>query len=252
MKEKYFPTGSFLSASVGRNSSYAWRSIIQAREVLEKEMVLRVGNGESIDVWRDRWLPNPPSNKIHSPVGLLDSKSTVSNLINQSIGEWDYPLIQTSFAKFEADSICSLPLCSLNQPDRLIWSGTQHGCFTVRSAYHMEMTNRSQSRGECSYARDQTAVWKTIWSLGVSVVVKNFAWKVGNNLLPTKELLVQRHIGQDPYCPFCLLSTESICHILWECPSCCGCMAGLHLHNSEVDIARQSWHGFPPTDYCQT
>jgi hypothetical protein len=143
----------------------------------------------------------------------------VSTLIDNSTGRWDYPLIQANFVRAEADKIYSLPLSTLNQPDRLIWSGTHNKCFTVRSAYHMELTNRSLMEGECSSAAEQQGVWNTIWSLDVPEVVKNFAWKLGNNLLPTKERLVQRYIGQDLFFPFCLIHTESACHIMWECPS---------------------------------
>lgn len=120
MREKYFPIGSFLKASLGKAPSYAWRSIHQARELLDRGLVWRVENGEKIVIWGDRWLLNPPSNKVYSSTGQLDKKSTVSTLIDHSTNRWDYPLIQASFVKAEADKICSLPLSTPNQPDRLI------------------------------------------------------------------------------------------------------------------------------------
>jgi len=54
LKEKFFPNGSFLEAQLGRHPSFAWRSISQAREVLESGLVWRVGNGEKISEWGDR------------------------------------------------------------------------------------------------------------------------------------------------------------------------------------------------------
>lgn len=33
-KDKYYPSGSFMEASIGRRPSYTWRSICQARDVL--------------------------------------------------------------------------------------------------------------------------------------------------------------------------------------------------------------------------
>jgi hypothetical protein len=163
---------------------------------------------------------------IHSNIGHLAPETSVSSLIDYSTGAWNYSLIQSSFVKFEADLIRSLSLCSLNQPDRLIWSGTTHRCFTVRSAYHLEMTSRSQSRGECSNVGDNMTVWNIIWRLGIPAAVKNFAWKVGNDILPMNELFVRRKIGYDPFCLFCLLCTESICHFfpssmaVWQECSC--------------------------------
>jgi hypothetical protein len=46
--------------------------------------------------------------------------------------------------------------------------------------------------------------------------VKNFVWKVGHNLLPTKENLHIKHVMQDPLCPVCQMETESVGHILWS------------------------------------
>jgi hypothetical protein len=69
MREKYFPSGSFLTAPLGKAPSFAWQSIHQARKLLDRGLVWRVGNGEKIAIWGDRWLPNPPSNKVHSSTG---------------------------------------------------------------------------------------------------------------------------------------------------------------------------------------
>jgi hypothetical protein len=69
LKEKYFPSGSFLSATIGRRPSYAWRSICQARKVLEDGLLWRVGNGESIRIWDDKWLHSSFSHKVHTQLG---------------------------------------------------------------------------------------------------------------------------------------------------------------------------------------
>jgi hypothetical protein len=50
LREKYFPHGSFLQVQLGSRPSYAWRSIFQAREVLEGGLVWRVGNREKIKI----------------------------------------------------------------------------------------------------------------------------------------------------------------------------------------------------------
>jgi hypothetical protein len=60
LKAKYFPHGDFLSAKLGRRPSYAWRSILNAKDVLEAGLVWQVGNGEKIKIWRDKWLPSSP------------------------------------------------------------------------------------------------------------------------------------------------------------------------------------------------
>jgi len=39
IKDKYFPRGSFLSATLGHNPYFAWRSILKARPVLENGLI---------------------------------------------------------------------------------------------------------------------------------------------------------------------------------------------------------------------
>jgi hypothetical protein len=53
-------------------------------------------------------------------------------------------------------------------------------------------------------------------------VVKLFAWKVANDLLPTKEKLFKRHIVQDIVYPICLQGTEDLYHSLWSYKSFMG------------------------------
>jgi len=38
----------------------------------------------------------------------------------------------------------------MNQEDKLVWQGSKNGCFSVRSAYHLEMDRRVQDTGEAS------------------------------------------------------------------------------------------------------
>ena len=47
---KYFPNSSILEAPIHPYYSFAWRSILQARDVINNGAVWRVGNGESIKI----------------------------------------------------------------------------------------------------------------------------------------------------------------------------------------------------------
>ena len=63
---KYILTGNILEAHVHPKCSYAWRSILQARNVINQGEIWRVGNGHLIDVWNHNWQPNPAYCKIIS------------------------------------------------------------------------------------------------------------------------------------------------------------------------------------------
>ncbi|KAM1492939.1 hypothetical protein ACFX10_024781 [Malus domestica] len=68
LKAQYFLTVSFWEAPVPRTSLYYCSSILKAREVLVRGSRWVVGNDESIKVWKERWLPRPPSFKVQSPI----------------------------------------------------------------------------------------------------------------------------------------------------------------------------------------
>ncbi|XP_042942878.1 uncharacterized protein LOC122277061 [Carya illinoinensis] len=44
-------------------------------------------------------------------------------------------------------------------------------------------------------------------------------WKVGNDLLATKWNIFKRKILDDPLCPICQIDTETVMHLLWQCPA---------------------------------
>lgn len=51
-------------------------------------MVWRVGDGRSIKIWHDKWLPVQTSNKVQSQVKILDSDARVSEIIEEETRQW--------------------------------------------------------------------------------------------------------------------------------------------------------------------
>ena len=56
IKAKYFPQGNFLSAQLGLNPSYNWRSIWSAQSILGRGCRWHIRDGSSVSVWQDPWL----------------------------------------------------------------------------------------------------------------------------------------------------------------------------------------------------
>lgn len=69
LKAKYFPNTSLLSAKLKDGCSYTWRSIMQGVEVLRDGVIWRVGNGQSINIWEDLWVPRDMTRKPITPRG---------------------------------------------------------------------------------------------------------------------------------------------------------------------------------------
>ncbi|CAL2256681.1 unnamed protein product [Prunus armeniaca] len=75
-KARYFPTSSFLQAELGSSLSLIWRALLWGRDVLHDGFVGRVGNGNSIRVFHNKWIPNPFTFKKLMNNGLnWDAKS---------------------------------------------------------------------------------------------------------------------------------------------------------------------------------
>jgi hypothetical protein len=219
LKAKYFPHGSFLISEVGTRPSFVWRSLLSAKELLIEGLVWRIGDGKSIKIWQDRWLPTPISYSVQSPPRLVPDDSTVAMLIDSEMCGWKEDLITEIFSPEEARVVASIPLCPTLPPDRLVWRVTKSGVFSVRSAYHMGMEIKKRKNGCTSKAEDRHNVWSTLWSLGVPNTMKIFLWRACNDLLPTKCNLFRRNIVKDNNCPCCLRERESGLHALWTCPA---------------------------------
>lgn len=217
MKAKYYPHQGFLEARLGGRPSFAWRSILNSRELLQEGLIWQVGNGESIHIWHDPWVSNQISRKIQTPPQILPSEALVSSLIDSTTHWWNIPLIQEVFWPEEASRICSMAISPLGQSDRLVWQGTSNGVFSVRSAYHLAKTRFMQNQGETSAVSQTRRIWNSIWQLQVPGPVKMFLWRVCTNSLPTCVNLHRRKIVPDPLCPLCGLFPETTGHALWSC-----------------------------------
>ena len=65
-KAKFFLSGDIFSAQV-KLGSYAWRSILKARYLIAEGARYRVGNGQTVQIYQDYWLPGDGSSKVISP-----------------------------------------------------------------------------------------------------------------------------------------------------------------------------------------
>ena len=221
-KAKYFPFGDILDAKLGSNPSYAWRSIYNSLEVIRKGVRWRVGNGKMIHIWEDKWLPNPTTYKVCSPLQDIGDFPMVSLLIDEETRHWKVGMVKRFFLPFEAETILNIPL-NYNLPeDSIIWLGNKRGVFTVRNAYYVALPIVENSEeGECSSGDSRTRLWKKVWQLKLPVKVRIFAWKACMDGLPTKLKLAKRGLNVGVECPLCEKAVESSSHALIYCNKVC-------------------------------
>ena len=82
-KAKYFPGCGFMEAGIEYRASYAWRSIASARGVLKLGLSWHIGNGESVRITEDTWLPMRLPESPNSIRDILDKNERVSTLIKR-------------------------------------------------------------------------------------------------------------------------------------------------------------------------
>ena len=92
-----------MEAREGYEGLYAWRSILKGREVIRQGAKWRVGNGESIKLWGNKWLPSLQSPSFQSPFTAELENVTVSSLINPLTRQWNIQLLPNLFNQMEAD-----------------------------------------------------------------------------------------------------------------------------------------------------
>lgn len=89
MKAKDFPKGDFLSAKLGANPSYMWRSILASQDIVRKGCRRKIGDGKRKDIWKIPWLPSAENGFMTTIMpGELEG-SMVSGLIEIGQKQWD-------------------------------------------------------------------------------------------------------------------------------------------------------------------
>jgi hypothetical protein len=217
-KAKFFPRGTIMEARCPTSASFAWKSIFQARHVIRRGARWRVGNGNSIRVWHDRWIPIPSAGVPVTPPNELPEDAYVSSLIQVGTGLWNKEMVERIFIPSEASLILSTTLSSRAPNDLLIWGGEKSGKYSVRSAYRILATIDLDGNPGCSTSEYWRMFWKKIWSVQVPFKSRNFLWRVCIDALPTLVKLQCRTIISTACCSFCLAEDEDILHALWTCP----------------------------------
>ena len=121
LKAKYFPDSNFLEAQLGKNPSYTWRSLVDARGVLHRGLRWNIGNGQKAKIWTDRWIPTLNSFMVISPRPQNAENELVKTLLDRDLGRWNTSAVRNNFLPYEAMTILSIRSVKICQ--MIPWSG---------------------------------------------------------------------------------------------------------------------------------
>ncbi|KAK1568237.1 hypothetical protein Q3G72_022047 [Acer saccharum] len=211
---KYFNKGDVLTAPIKNGNSYIWRSLVWGRSLLLKGLRWRVGNGRSIRVFHDPWLPRPSTFRPISSDPGFDLR--VSDLIARNHMDWDHSKLNQFLLPIDRSIVTSIPISTSGGQDFLSWHYDKAGRYSVKSGYRLAILETiRESSSNVSLTKKW---WNTLWRLNIPPKVRVFMWRACLNALPSLTNLWSRKVVEERSCVRCLSAIESSEHALFWCP----------------------------------
>ena len=176
----------------------------------------RIGDGKSVLIRGDKWLPELHSSRVVSPQKNLHD-TRVCALIDEENGKWKEDRILNEFAPYKAAAILGLPLSSTQAKDKLIWLATRNGQYSTKSAYQLLSNEEAVKAPSPSNTAANKQFWLDIWLLNLPNKICHFLWRAANDSLPTKLNLLKRNITANSMCDRYSCEIKDTIHALWDC-----------------------------------
>ncbi|CAL1355512.1 unnamed protein product [Linum trigynum] len=211
MKDKYGRRRNGLEMlRPSQGSSFAWRSMTKASDLLKRGLAWNIHNGKGTNFWKDVWcLQVPLIDVAVQPIPEEMLADPVASYVDED-GRWDVDRLKTWLTEEALNKVTAVAVDPLSTTeDTLFWSAAENGLFSAKSAYLM------------AYPRQlvhNESFWKKIWRLHVPERVCCFTWLVALGKIATNVLRFSRKCADSPDCHRCNGIPETILHILRDCP----------------------------------
>ncbi|XP_022894149.1 uncharacterized protein LOC111408641 [Olea europaea var. sylvestris] len=168
MGARYFPKVNILKASIRSNPSYAWCGIWKAKNLLIQGRRWVVGDGHTIHILNDNWIPGV-KNLSRDLVNDLQHhnqqlESPVASLIDLNLKWWNLTKLRALFNPKIVEAILKLHPSPLGEKDFWLWEHEKIGLYFVSSAYRFFKNCLTPDRGNSSNTTKKKK-WDTIWRL---------------------------------------------------------------------------------------
>lgn len=138
----------------------------------------RVGNGNTISIWKDKWVRKPPSFKP-TPPEREPTPQNVAALIDNNTGTWNNDIISDLFVSGDREYIKAIHLAKNPNEDKLIWQDRENGELIVKSTYWLDK-KKDFNPNDARWKRD--FLWNWIWNANVAPKVRIFCGELSTIL----------------------------------------------------------------------
>ena len=169
-----------------------------------------------IRFWTDRWLSNTPIvDDTTLPISQTQMLCTARDLWRDGTG-WDMSQIAPFVTENKRLNLLAVVVDNVTGArDRLAWGGTADGRYTVKSAFEMLTQDRSPRQ-------DMHRFYERVWRVVAPERVRVLLWLVVNQVIMTDSERKRRHLCDSDICQICKGGTETILHVLRDCPAMSG------------------------------
>ncbi|XP_021736509.1 uncharacterized protein LOC110703057 [Chenopodium quinoa] len=167
MSAKYYPNSSFLDSYLGVSRSFSWRRIWSAKALLKEGLIWRIGNGSTVNIWKDPWVAD--ENGMYITSAAVEGLNNVNELVDFSKMEWGEDLISSVFNERDTKCILSIPLGAQTSKDVITWAFSNDVMYSTKTSYML-------GKG-CNFDLLHKA-WAELWGLEASPKVSHFLWRM--------------------------------------------------------------------------
>lgn len=216
-KSRYFDEDKFINAEMGERPSFAWRSILHGRDLLNKGLRQMIGDGASTFVWTTRWLLDGVMRAPLMKNIIFDLDLQVKDLLDITTQTWDIVKLQHHFYPRDVELVLKMkPVMS--SEDFLIWEHTKSGAYSVKSGYRFAyQREKVDLLREAMMQPSILAIKDQLWKSNTATKIHNFMWKAVSGGIPVVDKMIARGLNVDSRCQSCGLEGESINHVLFTC-----------------------------------
>ncbi|MBA0700455.1 hypothetical protein Goari_027322, partial [Gossypium aridum] len=141
LSSKYFPSGDIFHLKVVNKPSYTWTSIAIAAKALKNGFGWHVGEGNIIDIRKDKWGFEGLNGDSLCSTTLTIYERKVKDLWNNNHTCWNKESVHKLYGYTMGYQICKMPIFFNGLNDIRVWFHNPYGFYTSKFSYSWLLLN---------------------------------------------------------------------------------------------------------------